>query len=98
MRHFLLIYEADADYVDRRAPHRAAHLALAKAAAARGELLLGGILTEPTDTSLMLFQGEDQRAAIDFARRDPYVTEGVVRAWRVREWVTAVGTLAANPV
>ncbi|MBU6407211.1 MAG: hypothetical protein KGS44_08790 [Alphaproteobacteria bacterium] len=97
MKRFLLIYEADADYVERRAPHRAAHLERARAAAARGELLMGGVLTEPTDTSMMLFQGEGPEAAIEFARGDPYVTEGVVRSWRVREWITVVGTLAATP-
>ena len=98
MKHFLLIYEADADYAEKRAPHRAAHLALAKAAAVRGELLAAGALTDPVDSSVLLFQGEGPEAAIAFAQADPYVTEGVVRAWRVREWATAVGPLAANPV
>jgi uncharacterized protein YciI len=52
VKHFLLIYEADADYAEKRAPHRAAHLALAKAAAVRGELLAAGALTDPVDSSL----------------------------------------------
>ena len=98
MKHFLLMYEADADYAEKRAPHRAAHLALAKAAAARGELLAGGALTDPIDASVLLFQGEGPEAAIAFAQADPYVTQGVVRSWRVREWATVVGPLAANPV
>ncbi len=98
MKHFLLMYEADADYAEKRAPHRAAHLALAKEAAARGELLAGGALTDPIDASVLLFQGEGPEAAIAFAQADPYVTQGVVRSWRVREWATLVGPLAANPV
>jgi uncharacterized protein YciI len=98
MRHFLLIYEADADYAEKRAPYRGAHLALAKEAAARGELLAAGALTEPVDTSVLLFQGEAPEAAIAFAQADPYVIQGVVRSWRVREWATVVGPLAANPV
>ncbi len=98
MKHFLLIYEADADYAEKRAPHRAAHLELAKAAAARGELLAAGALTEPVDASVLLFQGESPEAAFAFAQADPYVTQGVIRAWRVREWVTVVGPLAANPL
>ena len=98
MKHFLLMYEADADYAEKRAPHRAAHLALAKAAASRGELLAGGALTDPIDASVLLFQGEGPEAAIAFAQADPYVTQGVVRSWRVREWATVVGSLAANPV
>lgn len=98
MKHFLLIYEADADYAEKRAPHRAEHLALAKEAAARGELLVAGALTDPIDSSVFLFAGEGPQAAIAFAESDPYVTEGVIRSWRVREWATVVGPLAANPV
>ena len=35
--HYLLFYEADADYEERRKPFRAAHLAHARAAADRGD-------------------------------------------------------------
>ena len=42
--HYLLIYEVVPDYVERRAPLRAAHLAHAWASADRGELVLGGAL------------------------------------------------------
>ncbi|MFZ4121953.1 MAG: YciI-like protein [Caulobacterales bacterium] len=98
MKHFLLIYEADSDSAEKRAPHRAAHLELAKAAAARGELLVAGALVDPIDSSVFLFHGEGPQAAVSFAESDPYVTQGVVRSWRVREWATVVGPWAANPV
>jgi len=42
--HFLLFYEVVADYAERRVPLRAAHLALARRAVERGELVLGGAL------------------------------------------------------
>jgi hypothetical protein len=98
MKHFVLMYEAGDDYAERRAPYRAEHLALARAAVERGELLLGGALTDPLDASLLLFQGEGPEAAIAFANADPYVLHGVVLAWRVREWATVVGPLAASPL
>ena len=41
MKHFLLSYTLAADYLERRPVWRSEHLALARAAAARGELLLG---------------------------------------------------------
>ena len=40
--HYLLLYDVVPDYVERRAALRAEHLALAQAAHARGELVLGG--------------------------------------------------------
>ena len=67
------------------------------AAVARGELLLGGPLAEPTDgADLLLFQSETATAAETFANTDPYVQHGIVNHWRVRPWQTVVG--AALPV
>jgi uncharacterized protein len=93
--HYLLFYEAAADYVERRAALREAHLALARAAVARGELLLGGAFADPVDGAALLFQADSAVVAEDFARVDPYVTQGLVKAWRVREWTTVVGPGAA---
>jgi uncharacterized protein len=93
--HYLLFYEVVADYVERRAPLRAAHLALARAAHARGELILGGALADPTDGAVLLFRADSPAAAEAFARADPYVREGLVTAWRVRAWATVVGDGAA---
>ena len=89
--HYLLIYDVGDDYVTRRAPLRAAHLAHARAAVARGELVLGGALANPADGAVLLFRGESPDAAAAFAASDPYVTNGLVTRWRVREWTTVVG-------
>ncbi|MEQ1760973.1 MAG: YciI-like protein [Vicinamibacterales bacterium] len=93
--HYLLIYDAVPDYVERRAPLRAAHLAHARAAVARGELVLGGALANPADGAVLLFTGESPAAAEAFAAADPYVLNGLVTRWRVREWTTVIGTGAA---
>jgi uncharacterized protein YciI len=94
--HYLLIYEAADDYLVRRMAYRAEHLALARAAQARGELLLAGALADPPDRSVLLFTGESRQVAEAFAAADPYVRHAVVRRWSVREWITVVGDLAAN--
>jgi uncharacterized protein YciI len=89
--HYLLIYDVVDDYVARRAPLRAAHLAQARAALARGELVLGGALANPADGAVLLFRGDSPAAAEAFAQSDPYVLNGLVRQWRVREWTTVIG-------
>ncbi|MBL8544070.1 MAG: YciI family protein [Hyphomonadaceae bacterium] len=99
MKHFLLIYDYVPDYLEKRTPLRPAHLELARAATERGELELGGAV--PNDDppfGLLLFRGESPQVAEDFARADPYVTNGVVKSWRVREWVAVVGTNALTKV
>ena len=69
--HYLLTYDVVSDYVTRRAPLRAAHIALARAAVARGDLVLGGALGNPPDAVALLFQGDSPAAAEAFARDDP---------------------------
>ncbi|RYD87612.1 MAG: hypothetical protein EOP61_35220 [Sphingomonadales bacterium] len=98
MAHFLMIYDLADDYLERRAKYRAGHLALAWAASERGELLAGGALADPADQAILLFESDSPAAAEAFARADPYVTNGLVCAWRVRPWTTVVGELAASPV
>lgn len=98
MPHFLLTYDLAPDYLERRPQFRKSHLALAWAAVARGELVLGGPLADPTDRAVLLFAGETPDAAEAFARDDPYVTSGIVTGWQVRRWTTVVGDDADTPV
>ncbi|MBI3715049.1 MAG: YciI family protein [Betaproteobacteria bacterium] len=93
-KHYLLIYDVVEDYTGKRVPFRKAHLGLAMAALARGELVLGGALADPADGAVLLFKGESAAAAEAFAKADPYVLNGLVTRWRVREWTTVVGELA----
>jgi|SRR4051794_11054217 len=96
--HYLLIYDLAPDYLERRGTLRASHLALARAAVDRGELLLGGALANPADTAILLFQGDSPAAAEAFAAADPYVNNGLVKRWQVREWTTVIGKDAAVKV
>jgi uncharacterized protein YciI len=96
--HYLLMYDVVDDYVERRTPYRLEHIALAREAAARGELVLGGALAQPADGVVLLFRGSSPTAAEAFAKLDPYVRAGIVTRWRVREWTTVVGKEAENPL
>lgn len=89
--HCLLFYDVGDDYVARRAPFRKQHLQHAWNASERGELLLGGALANPVDGVVLLFQGDSARIAEEFARGDPYVTNGIVKRWHVREWTIVAG-------
>lgn len=95
--HYLLFYDAAPDYLERRPAFRSQHLALARAAVERGELVLGGALGDPVDGALLLFRADSRAAAEAFAESDPYVTNGLVTRWRVREWHTVVGEGTAPP-
>jgi hypothetical protein len=96
--HYLLIYDVVDDYVERRAAYRREHIGLAREAVARGDLVLGGALANPADQVMLLFRGASPASAEAFARSDPYVKNGIVTRWRVREWTTVVGRDAEVPL
>lgn len=98
MKHFLLFYDTAPDYLDRRPAFRGDHLAYAQAAVARGELVLGGALADPPDRAILLFRAPDVAVAEEFAAGDPYVLNGLVTGWTVREGSTVVGAGAAIPL
>lgn len=96
--HYLLFYEVTEDYLERRADFRAAHLALARQAIEHGELVLAGALAKPVDGAVLLFRGSSPAVAEKFAAADPYVANGLVSRWYVREWTTVVGPEAEVPL
>lgn len=90
MSYFALFYEVVDDFLVRRSAHREEHLALAREARERGELVLGGAFADPVDQALLVFRVADAAAVERFVRRDPYVTHGLVTRWRIRPWSVAV--------
>lgn len=98
MNHYLLIYDLADDYLAKRGDFRGAHLKLGWASHERGELILGGAVSEPVDRAILMFKADSPKVAEDFAKADPYVTNGLIKSWTVRPWLTVIGDLAANPV
>lgn len=96
--HYLLFYDVIPAYAERREAHREAHLAHARAAALRGELVLGGALADPVDGAVLLFRAESARVCEAFAEADPYVVHGLVTGFEVRPWTTVVGATAERPI
>ncbi|MGH9811991.1 MAG: YciI-like protein [Candidatus Acidiferrales bacterium] len=86
--HYILFYDLVDDYVARRGPLREQHLGLVRAARERGELVLAGALANPVDGAVLVFRSKE--AAETFAQADPYVKNGLITAWRVREWTAVV--------
>ena len=88
--HLLLEYTLADDYLERRAALRDDHLALAREAHDRGELLLAGALPDPYDRALLVWTAP--RDVVErFAAADPYVTNGLVTRWTVRPWNVVIG-------
>ena len=80
----VLFYEYVADILERRVPHREAHLAELRAGKDDGRILMAGPLGDPPHGAAIVFVDRDPAEA--FARADPSVTNGLVTAWRVEPW------------
>jgi uncharacterized protein len=90
--YYALFYdEVVENFVNQRVPFREEHLGLAREAHARGDLLLAGALADPADAALLVFRAENAATAEEFAKKDPYVRNGLVKKWRVRKWTVVVG-------
>jgi uncharacterized protein YciI len=92
--YLVLEYALADDYLERRAALREEHLALAREAHGRGELVLAGALPDPFDRALLVWDTE--REVVErFAESDPYVVQGLVTSWTVRPWNVVVGGQAS---
>lgn len=89
--YFTLFYDYVPDVLEKRAPHRPAHLVHAKAMHEAGKLLLAGAFDPASEGALFVFKVDSKAEVEDFARRDPYVASGVVTGWRVKPWTVVIG-------
>ena len=89
--YYLLFYEVVDDYLERRRPLRQEHLVLAREAKERGELVLAGAYADPPDGAALVFRADDDSVVRDFVDQDPYVREGLVKRWTIRQWTVVIG-------
>jgi uncharacterized protein YciI len=86
MTHHLLLYDYVEDILERRAPHREAHLEGLRDERQAGRVIMAGPLGDPPHGAAIVFRDVDADVVGAFARGDPYVRAGLVTAWRVEPW------------
>jgi uncharacterized protein YciI len=86
MPHFALFYDYVPRIVERRAPHRPAHLELYRRWRAAGRVVMGGAVGDPPHGALIVFDVPDPAAVEEFVAADPYVEAELVTSWRIEPW------------
>jgi uncharacterized protein YciI len=86
----LLVYDYVDDIVERRPPHREAHLDYAQRARDRGQLVMGGAVGDPPTQGVLVFRVDDASEIEAYAAEDPYVVNGLVKERRVVPWTVVV--------
>lgn len=84
----LLLYNYVENMLERRAPHREAHLAKIAEQKDAGRIVMSGPLGDPEPTgAAIVFGGEVSREDVEaFVNDDPYVQAGLVTAWMIEPW------------
>ena len=82
---YVLFYESADDVLSKAPVHFAAHNERLQEFHARGDILMVGTFGDPQEQgSMAIFP--TRAAAEAFVDGDPFVCEGVVRRWEIREW------------
>jgi uncharacterized protein len=91
MKYFALIYYFVDDYLSKRLQFREEHLKLANELHKNGTLILAGAFSDPADKALLVFKAINKSIVEDFVNKDPYVKNGLVTGWKIREWTVVIG-------
>jgi uncharacterized protein len=82
---YVLLYDSADDVQTQARLHFPAHSARGQEFHERGSLIAYGPFGDPQkEGSMAVFTS--RQAAEEFARGDPFVLNGVVRSWTIREW------------
>ena len=85
-RLFVLTYGYVENVVERRAPHRPAHLEYAGRWRDEGRIVMAGAVGDPPHGALFVFRVADRAEVEAFAEGDPYVAAGLVTGRDVQPW------------
>ena len=82
---YVLLYESADDVANKAPAQFPAHKARLDEFHARGDLLMVGTFGDPqSQGSMAIFRTRE--AAEEFARADPFVLNGVVARYEIRDW------------
>jgi uncharacterized protein len=82
---YVVLYTSAPNVLDRAPAHYEAHVARIEEFHGRGEILMVGAFGDPqTEGSMAVFPTRE--AAQGFVDGDPFVKNGVVASYEVREW------------
>ena len=80
----IMLYEVAQDGLPKARIHYEAHRARLDEFHARGVLLMAGPFANPVEGAMSVFT--ERAAAEEFIQGDPFVLNGVVDKWSLRDW------------
>jgi len=90
MKTFAAVIDVGPDFVERRQPHREAHLARMQRLREEGKVVMGGAWADPADGALVIYRAENLAEARRLVEEDPYFLAGLWPEVRLREWSVVI--------
>jgi len=85
-RTYMLFYDYVDDILDRRGPHRDAHLTHVQSQRDAKHIVMAGPLGDPPTGAALVFRGVGPDSIEGFVNDDPYFKANLVTDWRVQFW------------
>jgi uncharacterized protein len=54
-------------------------------------LIAGGAIVPEVDRGVLVFKADSAAVVEEFAKADPYVKQGLVTSYTVKEWMVVIG-------
>lgn len=89
-RTFAILYSYVPDILERRQPHRAAHLERLRKMETEGRMVIAGAFSDPADGALIVVQAAEIGDVYEWIAGDPYVKAGLVTGASIRELAVAI--------
>jgi uncharacterized protein len=82
---YVVLYESADDVLEKAPAHFPAHSERVDDFHGRGTLMLTGTFADPQEGAMAVFTTRE--AAEEFIAGDPFVLNGVVQKFEIREWI-----------
>ncbi|TDN89104.1 hypothetical protein DET49_10720 [Salegentibacter sp. 24] len=90
MHYYILSYITGENYLEDRVKFRQEHLNHAAEYFNEGYLTLGGAI-DSANEAVLVFKADSDKIVRAFAQNDPYVENGLIKAWTVKKWNVVIG-------
>jgi uncharacterized protein len=87
----ILQYDYVPDILEKRAPHREAHLGAAKSMQQAGKLVMAGAFGDPVSGGMFIFKNSSEAEIEQYAREDPYQKNGLITGWKIFPFMVVIG-------
>lgn len=88
---YVLQYDYVENALEKRQPHRQAHLALINKEVEKGNVVLAGAVDNPPTGGLLILRNLTRENIEQLVKQDPYVINGVVKKYSIKPYMAITG-------